>query len=426
MVNSTDNTARNSMRNKIFVYLILFTIKCFAQNSFDYRETILKSSFINFLPKSNDIVCIVEMRDTTYQDSHHLKNIITVFSCFNGNVIKQIPLSQEESAIYAFNVSNDGNSIIVFTSLENLSTHYQKGPFLLKKYSLKENRWEWEKQWFSNSICMRMTFNEDDKQIICVTPQSTFIIDSETGSLIKESSAISSIIDEDAKFPGFALSKNGRYFAFWKAKYLTFSKGDESGFITLADFLWYGMKWLFCLGSIPQYVYVWDIKEDKLYDQIRMPFEAYKGTPAFTSDEKELLLGPHDSEYKVYSIIDKKINRSFVQNESIYHYPNFHERNTITCTDFKTISSDNKYFAACFELNKIFLIDYSSGNLLKKMEQSFSPMSFRFFDQYASTFSADGKYFAAITYENNLCLYSTETWEKIWERDDLYKWQQAK
>lgn len=429
MVNYFDNTTRNSMRNKIFIYLILFTIKCFAQGIFSHDEPYLNSSFIYFLPNSNDIACIISksiLIDSTNRKSFCENNVIAIFSSATGNIIKEIPLSEKENVVYAMNVSNDGNSLIVFTSFENAFDGNQKGPFLLKKYSLKEDRWEWEKEWYNNSICARMTFSEDDKQIICVTPQSTFIIDSKTGLLIKGSNAISSIIDEDAKYPRFALSKNGRYFAYWKAKYLTFSRNDESGFIVLADFLWYGIKWLFCLGSIPQYVYVWDIKEDKLYDQIRMPFEANKGTPAFTSDEKELLLGPHDSEYKVYSIIDKKINRSFVQNESIYHYPNFHERNTITCTDFKTISSDNKYFVACFELNKIFLIDYSSGNLLKKMEQSIHPRSFRFFDQYASTFSADGKYFAAITYEDNLCLYSTKTWEKIWERDDLYKWHKAK
>ena len=208
------------------------------------------------------------------------------------------------------------------------------------------------------------------------------------------------------------MSKNGKYFAYWKAKFLTLSYGDESIILTLFDLLWYGAKWLVNFGEIPQNVYIWDIYADKLYDEIPIPFESNKGTPAFNGNENELLIGPLKSKYIVYSVNDKKVLRDFIQRESIYTGA-VSERSEINSLDYKIISPDQKFIAACFGLGKILIIDYEDGTLVKKFEQTGSKTAG---EQYAMAFSQDSKFFAAVTDSNKICLYDTQTWEKIWER----------
>lgn len=384
---------------------------------FSQKEVFLRSlnydSFLKFIPQSKDFIIVVQkVYCTKDMDSCISKNNLIILSNKDGRLLKEIPLPSK--AIADINVSHDGKSFVVFLSDQTLNGG-EKGVLIVKKYSLEKDQWVWEKEWLDQIPGLRLTYSKDDKRIICISLGGTFFLDSNSGSVIKSENEISSIIDYNYEFSKFDLSTDGKYFAYWKRKHFTFSKYDETGLQSLADLFWYGIRWIFFFGSIPQYVYVWDINNNRLYDKISIPYETKQGSPAFTYDGKNLLIGPLKSKYLIYNIDDKKVDREFSQADSV-KYEN--EINN-PVKDFKIISPDETSFVNCLNDDDIFVINYKTGELIHHFEQTNSislPLSY-----YAIDYSPDSKYFAVVTKGNKINLYETKTCELIWQTEYLSK-----
>lgn len=404
---------------KKLLLFFLLSMQIFAQN--DSLKSRFHNSFLYFLPNSNNLVSII------VKEKHHLKNIerentIVILSKVDGRIIKQITLSDTSAKIiHAFTLSHDGLSFVVLSS----SIPDYEGPFIIRKYSLEQDHWVWEKEWYGDNPYFRVTFSEDNKQIIGVSAQNTFIIDAETGSLIRKSNLISSV-GEYSYVPYNDLSPNGRYFAFWWNKYLRWSSDDESGILRLLDLSWYGIKWLFHLGNIPNYLYVWDVYKDTLYCKFKIPYGADGGIPVFTEDELNILIENFDFEYQVYSLSDKKLTRDFNQVDS--GYP---KKTKYAGRNCKIISPNTKLFAETYS-DSILVIDYGSGKLICKYNQT--SVSYNPIYSYAMAFSSESKYFAVVTSShtdtvktsqynytiergNKLILFETQSWKKVWEKD---------
>jgi WD40 repeat protein len=395
---------------------LLLIILLLNSAGFSQKELLLRyynyDSFLKFIPQSNDLIVVVQkVYCTKDMDSCKAKYSVIILSNKDGGFLKEVPLPDE--AVADINVSHDGKSFIVFLSHQTISGG-KKGVFIVKKYSLEEDQWVWEKEWHGQIPGLRATYSKDDKQIICISSGATFFLDSNSGSLIKSKNEISSIIDYNYEFSKFALSENGKYFAFWKRKYLTFSKYDETGLQSLIDLFWYGIRWIFFFGSIPQYVYVWDVDNNKLCSKISIPYETKQGSPAFTYDEKNILIGPIKSKYLVYSTVDKKVIREFLQVDSIQNEFSWWGEGRAT-KDFKIISPDENSFVNCLNDNDVFIFDYKTGELIHHFKQTTlgsSPLN-----EYAVAYSPDSKYFAVVTKGNKINLYDTKTWELIWQTE---------
>ena len=390
------------------------------------------NSFLYFLPNSNNLISVIvrEVDNSSKSKDSNLEVFsIAILSINDGKIIKEVPLSDPRTGfIQAFNVSHDGLSFVVLlSSIPRNSRERREGPFVIKKYLLDENRWAWEVKWQCEFAALHLTYSEDNHCIIGASTRCIVFIDSETGSVISTSNKISSIVSNEDKWGvDYDLSKNGKYFAFWWPKFLIFSKDDDAGLLRLLDISWYGLRWLYHLGSIPNYLYVWDVYKDTLYCEFQIPYEAEEGSLAFTENERCLLTENFDFEYQVYSLSSKKLVRGFNQVDS--GYPKKTEYAGINC---KIISPDANYFTETYH-DSILVIDYNSGQLINKYVQtSFSYFPYK---RYAMAFSPDSKYFAVVTSSykdtvksshytytvergNKLNLYNTKTWEKIWEKD---------
>jgi WD40 repeat protein len=170
------------------------------------------------------------------------------------------------------------------------------------------------------------------------------------------------------------------------------------------------LKWLFYFGSIPNYLYVWDVFEDKLIDKIEIPYEIERGTPAITGDEKILLMRSFNNILQTYSIRNKNIIKEFYRSEL-----EDEDEPVSWEEDFTIISPDTSYFAYCPNYSNIFIIDYSSGTIAKKIDQtSYSNYPY---NRYAMVFSSDSKYFAVVSRKNKIEVFDTKTWEIIWKSD---------
>jgi hypothetical protein len=430
---------------RLFLLVLLFVSQISAQNEFSLRG-IYCDSFLYFLTPNSDIALLVKKFYCNRNgDSCYSEYFVYLYSIKGENKLRKIQLSKTDNFIYAFNVAHNGDSFIILSTRakkRDISTikknilrenygEFSYVPdeknYILKKYSLYENRWLWEKEWYGESPPIRLTYSADDKLISCVSTKNTIIVDAHTGSLIRKSNVISSI-GANPKYLKFDLSKNGRYFAFWWGMYLTWSIEDEAGGERLLDLAWYGLKWLFHLGMMKNYFYVWDIQNEKIFDKVAIPYQTVRGSPAFTDDEKEILMDV-DCQCKVYSIVNKTIKDSPIelpcQNLNIV----WQEWNG----GYKIISPNGSFLAVYSDSGKILIFDYNNSHLLAKFKSTDEETTVAG-DQYAMAFSPDSKYFAVVTSSytdtvktsqytytvekgNKLNLFETQSWRKIWEKD---------
>ncbi|QQS35914.1 MAG: hypothetical protein IPM56_16995 [Ignavibacteriales bacterium] len=405
-----------------------FSLQIFAQDS----TLIIKefhNSFLQFLPNTNQVVSIIVKSNSKLENQSNGQPdfFAAICSLNDGEVLKEVRLSDEDvKFIQAFNVSHDGLSFVVLLSINqgnSLEAHNNR--FILKKYSLVENRWNWQIQLEEKIPYLDLTFSHDNKLIVVISAYKTILIESNTGTPLKNYNR-ESIVEANEYQPYFSLSQNGKYLAFWWNKFLRFSKGTESGIIKLIDLSWYGIKYLYHLGSIPNYLYVWDIYDDSLLCKIIIPYEAKRGNIVFTEDESHLLTEYPDFEYHVYSVLNKTFIRDFMDPDS--DYPNSTNYSAI---DYKTISLSANCFAQTYK-DSILLIEYLTGKILHKLPQT--TVAYMPINRYAMAFSPDGKYFAAVTSNdsetektpfstyivnsgNKLSLFSTDSWKKMWDLD---------
>ena len=462
------------MKPIFFFVLSLFAVNVYSQQRFTVTETYC-DRFLNFQGSSNNLALfITKVYSSKDNDSSFTTNNVVFFSSKDGRIAKEIIVNTNDTLItknitegttrreivtnlkgdtistftngwkldinkkvtvkaeyvYDFTVSHDGLSFIIFSSP---MYDPNNGSYIIKKYTCDNGKLIWEKAWYSNSPPLNLAYTSDDRRIIGVSTKSCVIIDAESGSLIKKSNAISNIGNFDDKYLKFNISKDGKYFAFWRSKYLTWNLEDEGGGKRLLDLTWFGLKWLFSFGSISNYVYVWDVEHDNLFSKIRIPYITVKGTPLFV-DDKDLLID-EDCNYKLYSLVNKRFEEEKVIRDSCNPTISYDKYN-----DTKMISPDKTYLVFADNQN-ISIYNYATGNLIKRFEQD------EYIDlleygagsgTYAMGFSSDSKYFAFVTYDhldtlhtdfkyfpnqtytakrgNKLVLYNTQTWKKVWER----------
>jgi hypothetical protein len=422
------------------------------------------SHYLYFVPPDKNLLSLVrEWKSDEGQDTLFPRWHVSVLSTIDGSVRKEISIPDARE-VDGFNLAHDGSSFVVMTGNE------YTGKFELQKYSLRDSCWEWRRQWhggvkegyyferdslkqdhkkpFYETLALRVSYSKDDKKIECITAKNIVMVDAASGVLIRSSNSIAPFFaSEDyhkSTLMRYALSSNGRFFAFWHARYLTWSSySNEDIFTLIFDYAWYGVKWLFCLGSIPNNMYVWDVENDSLYCTFKIPYEEIIGVPAFTDDEERLLLGPvGNGTFRVYSLKGKNLERDFVQESfadstiSVLH--------TYSNGDYKVISPDNNLVAARYHtLSRpndpkygtdpvVLLLDFKDGKMIGEHEIAVSPSLPM--DRYAVAFSSDSRYLAFVTYDHTVeephmfdstrtltlkvgervTLYDTKTWAKIW------------
>ncbi len=363
------------------------------------------NSFLDFIPSNNSAIGIVEgerYKDTISSEWHH-SNQIKIWSLTDGELISSIALNQSEY-IEGFNVSHDGKGFVLQSKIRMFSKtdiFGKKEIAEIKYFSFEEKKWLWKKNWELDTHCMRLTFSEDNSQIICITNKNVLFIDTKTGIEIKKSEQLGSFLNEgDTEYSRRALSKYGNYFVFWY-NYIYTSDWDDNSFVLspLNPLTWpFRLIGAFVnLFDGPKYLYIWDVLNDNLKEKIEIPKGLPIGSPAFSTMGDTLYWGPIKNDYKlkIYDVVN-----SILIKEST-------DSLVFDFGEYKTISPDQKYL---FETYRI--VEVQTGKIIKKFD--FKPNSLRFGSTYPAAFSSDKKYF--ITEEKGkICLYSTKGWEKIWE-----------
>jgi WD40 repeat protein len=395
---------------KISVIIVLLNLIMLGQ------ENQVEKGFSNYLYYSHDSNILISL----FSETHYGKNFgnsyqkykILFLSNFDGSLLKEVSLPDDDKQIVAFNVSHDGLSFVIISSKSNYFNGVGE-EFIIRKYSINENRWIWDRI-IQISEPLRLTYSSDNKELICVTVDGTIFFDSNSGDINRVKDSIASIINYKNEFSKFELSKYGRYFVYWDCKYLRNTRYDDGGILKLLDIGWYGLKWLFYFGNIPNYFYVWDVFEDKLIDKIEIPYEIERFAPAITANEKILLMRSFNNVLQTYSVQNKNIIKEFYRSElEDENEPMSGEE------DYTIISPDTGYFAYCPNFYNIFIIEYSSGSIIKKIDKT-SYINYPY-NRYAMVFSSDSKYFAVVSRKNKIEVFDTKTWRKKWERDRYFK-----
>ena len=393
--------------NKITLILIVLAISCPAQDEF-LLESEDCDQFLEFNSSNNNVLLLTrELYCKGDWDSCYNKYFLKEYSLKDGTLINEISLDSSIGFIYDATLSHDGSSFIVVSSNNSLESD---GVIKITKYLIAEKKLSWQKKIRLNAIGLSITLSADDRRIICVTTNEIISMTNDNGSLLNTSDLSSILSDYDWKFFKCSISKNGNYFAFWNREYLTFSYYDEGGCCVIADYLWYGLRWVLSLGSLSNYVFIWDITEKKIIAKIPIHFESKSGAVTFTNDEQNLIIGPMDNEVKEYSRKDNEVVRRFYQPDSLRNK----KYNNISDKEVAVISPDKKYLAYFQNGFEIFVINYQTENLIKKFEQSNSTIPLT---NYAMAFSSDNRFFGVITREDKIELYDTIFWELLWQKE---------
>ena len=391
---------------RIFIIVILISSAIHSQKD---KVLYYYDNYLYYTENSNILISL--SNEEHYINNHRTssrKYKILFLSNFDGSLIKEVALPDEDKHVLGFNVSHDGLSLAVISSKSNLTDGFGD-EYNLRIYSLYENRWICEKK-LQISEPLRLTFSSDNRELVCVTVNGTIFFDTNTGNIIREKKSIASIINYKDGFSKFELSKYGRYFVYWDCKYLRNTRNDDGGIYKSLDLCWYGVRWLFYLGNIPNYLYIWDVFEDKLIDKIEIPYEIERGAPAITDNEKILLMRSSDCEFQTYSIQNKRVIKQLYRAELEDEDEPFNWEK-----DFTIISPDTSFYAYSLSYFNIYIIDYSSGSIIKKIEKA-SGLNYPS-SRYPMTFSPDSKYFAVVSHENKIEVFDTKTWERIWVRE---------
>lgn len=355
--------------------------------------------FLYFIPGSNDIIALVykENFQDTISNDWFWNSSINIWSSKNNKLIKEIPLRANEY-VYAFNVSHDG---LAFTIQSTERVGQKKEIHEIKQYSLSQDKWIWIKNWYNESPCIRLAYNEDNSYIICVTNKSVIILDSPTGSEIKSSNNIKSVFDEDyTNYTRMDLSKYGNYFVFWHNYIHAPEYSDESWIMSPFNPLTWPFRIIGAVVNLfsgKKYIYIWDVINDEIMHRIEIPKGVPVGSPAFALSEDTLFLGPIKEEYKlkVYALGEMTLLKEW-EDSLVFTYGG----------DFKTISPNGKYLFEGFRV-----VEIETGNTIKQF--AFGRLGGKMRDRYQAAFSPDGRYFA-IEERGKICIYNIETSGQSW------------
>ena len=386
------------------IFLISFLMVSYALTQNDISINIYNSidRFLYFIPESNNIIALV--RKGTFRDSisneWSWNSSINILSSKDGELIKEIPLDVNEY-VYAFNVSYDG---LTFAIQSKIKIERETEITEIKQYSLKQENWDWRKSWNDDAHCMRIAYNSDNSQIICITNKSVIILDPHTGSEIKRNSNIASFFDEDyTNYTRMELSKYGNFFVFWH-NYIHAPEYSEESWITSPfNPLTWPFRLIGALGNLfseAKFIYIWDVLNDKVMYKIEIPKGVPIGSPAFTSSGDTLFWGPimNENKLKIFDLRELTLLKE-MDDSLVFKYGG----------DFKTISPNGKYLFEGFRV-----VEIESSKIIRQF--SYERYGDRMRDPYPVAFSPDNKCFV-IEELGKICLYDTESWEKIWEKD---------
>lgn len=388
------------------VLLVCASVMSYSMSGpLDDSNKLCCSSFLSFLPDNTGLVSLVDYHRRNSYDTTQGTYAVRMLSTIDGHISRELPLPRNVGGVYAFNVSHDGLHFVLLSS-----PPFVKTPLVLRMYSLTDGQLIWERQWYGEAPCLRLAYIHDNARINCVSPDLTVILNSADGSLVQKSNAIASLDGMKGDNLEDDLSENGSYVAIWRSGILTNNGGADDMWFAPRDYVWYGLRWLFTLGSVHKYINVWDINADTLLCKFQVPYPAEGGTPAFTADEKEILVGPIEGKCRVYSLRDKNMNREFVPDSSVL--PKAHPEPPGMF--YKVVSPDKSSFAALVANSEVLLSSYENGHLLNRIKRA--QICFPG-NCYAMAFSSDGSHFAVLTVGNKLDFYDMKANKRLWEID---------
>jgi hypothetical protein len=387
-----------AIKNIFLISLIMF-LSVFAQNDTSTNTYNKIDRFLSFIPESNNIIALV--LKGTFKDSisneWSWNSSIKIWSCKDRDLVKEILLDANEN-VNAFNVSHNGSTFIIQSTVK---TEGKNKISEIKQYSLNKEDWVWTKNWDSDTPCMKVTYNNDNSQIVCITNKNVIIIDSQTGNEVRSSNSIVSYFDEDyTDYTRMALSKYGNSFVFWHNYINTLEYSEELWIMSPFNPLTWPFRLIGALGNLfsgKKYIYIWDVLNDKIMHKIGIPKGVPIGSPAFTSDGDTLFWGPikDENKLKMFDIRGLALLKEWDDSLVFTHGG-----------DFKCISPNSKYLFEGFRV-----VEIESGKIIKQF--SYERYGDKMRDSYPAAFSLDNEYFV-IEEHGKICLYKTESWEEIW------------
>jgi len=361
-----------------------------------------RPDFLTFLPDNMRLVTLCrEAHRRSSGDRDSISYSVEIISTFNGELLNAFSLPKRGGFVCAFTISHDGLKCAALSSPE-----YPDTTTTIQEYSLSSGELLWEQPWHGDYRCSHLAYNKSNTKIIGASALCTTEVSADSGVLIRRSDAISQVDKVSSRWLVQDLSSNGKFFAMWWCGILTFSRLSEGDPPRLLDIVWYGIKWLYHFGSIPNYVSVWDIDRDTLACRFPVEYSADDGVPTFTDDEKQLMIGPVDGTLRAYDL---------KQNALVREYPldpvSFEANRWVQKSSYTTISPDLNCFAMLSGSRPlIILASLPDGIQIEQFRQDLFGRGGR----YAMAFSSNGKYFAVVTKRNKLVLYDLDARKIVW------------
>lgn len=346
-----------------FILFLLFSILCKAQ-----------LQQIGFTSDGDAVRAFVELIDSSTANFHN--GVVEILSLKDGStMVRRDVRNLHHSNKLAYS-QNDSIVVIVSSSEpQTIKTSRWKSEqkfhnMTVQKFNLHSDAPGWQIDLKIFEECLGCSFMNNDQEFFIITKSQMIVFDASTGEIKRKSNVVSTFINQNITYSECFLSKSGKYFAYLDIKYMTLSRNDEGGCLVGMDFIWYGLRWLTSLGSIPNTLYIYDTQDDKVVAELSIPYETIKGFVGLTSDEKEVL-APCNSNGKaiIYSIPSGKEIRAITQPKNVigdYEFP---------FSGNEIISPDKKFLFSPFPGSR-FLQSYSDGSILGKFNGSFYPEEF--------------------------------------------------
>ncbi|MBI2416425.1 MAG: hypothetical protein HYV28_00655 [Ignavibacteriales bacterium] len=388
--------------NKHLIILFLLAGSTFAQSV----------GFLDFTPSGQHIIVFAEGLTYSAYDPHCLHtDKIKIISTVTGSVERTVSLdSSSHDEILTFDYHD--SVLIVVSSKYYVGPYFNKKcfsqstPMTVKRININTGAIEWSKQINNYGQCLGCKINIRSNKLYFITNSSVVTLNASTGNLIQESRKISSVLDTNLHYLRYSMSRSGRYFAFWKAKFFTFSANDDGGCLTGLDLIAYSARWLYHLSDIPNYLYIYDIIEDKLVNKLKIPYEVEEGTHAFIETEDAIITPDVNCKSKIFDIQSGRITGELIHPEKVYEFENFRPSH-VEFEPRLILSPDNNFYAERRTI-KIYL-STREGKLLYDCIRGNSMLT-----AVPMAFSPDSRYFVTFSDYRKISLYDLKENKLQW------------
>lgn len=388
-----------------------------------YYRCLRSSLILSATPDTIAVNYLLDNESLNRSAYYQNRQMISLFSAKDGRKINDFRLSGMNE-FTKLTLSHDLHYVLGINQYsytwESGDTSYSgKNYFEIRNYSLAQNKALWKTYLKLNGgEFLSAAFSADNKEIICVTSNETISLDAASGAVLKKNSAISSIT-KTKHLPNlgdwrlYSISTYGRFFAYWENDFFITEARTEMGLENVVEYPWYWLRCLYHFGQPAQYIYVWDVLNDKLIDKIRVGYNEIRRPPIFTTTEDGLIISTTTNIITEYSTISRGKTHENYGDSSLAASIKPIDINHYVSTDYSlpvNISQRHHVFAEVRSYKQkvmmLFLINYENGALYSKLEDATLPH-----------FSNDGKYlFGLLQSEKEDSLFCYDVGEKriVW------------